>query len=93
MEPTTVQTVFVTTPCEVEILDELHMYLVDYTQMLEKKLKALKKEVKANPASKLELKGQMSKLRKMRQRGYDVLDDLEYEFHTNGNEEPYDESE
>lgn len=82
MEPSISQNIFVPNPYETDILDELHLYLIDYIRVLEKKLKALKKEVKEHPDSKVELKPQMSSLRRMRQRAYDVLDDLEYKFHT-----------
>jgi len=82
MEPTHIQNIFITTPYEMDTLDELHLYLIDYVRLLEKRLKTLKKEVKENPNTKSELKGQMSRLRKMRQRAYDVLDDLEYKFNT-----------
>lgn len=82
MESITIQNIFLTNTQEMETLDELHLFLIDYVHILEKRLKSLKKEVKDNPNTKVELKGQMSKLRKMRQRAYDVLDDLEYKFNT-----------
>jgi hypothetical protein len=82
MESITIQNIFLTNTQEMETLDELHLFLIDYVHILEKRLKSLKKEVKDNPNTKVELKSQMSKLRKMRQRAYDVLDDLEYKFNT-----------
>ena len=59
METTMMQNIFVTNGREMETLDELHLYLLDYVHILEKRLKALKKEVKENPTTKTELKGQM----------------------------------
>ncbi len=93
MEPTSVQNVFVPSKKDLDTIDELHLYLIDYVRMIEKKLRVLKDEVKTNPETKTELKPQMSSLRKMRSRAYDVLDDLEFKFNSQVGDESYESSE
>lgn len=93
MDPTAVQNIFILNQKGAEVIDDLHLYLIDYVRILEKKLRVLKDEVKKNPDAKKELKPQMSSLRKMRDNAYDVLDDLEFKFNSNVNEESVGESE
>lgn len=93
MDSITLQPIFIPNRKEKDVVEEVHLYLIDYIHILEKKLRSLKREVKENPDAKVELKGQMSSLRKMRRRAEDVLDDLESNFHTNVTEEAYEDSE
>jgi hypothetical protein len=93
MDPPTIQNVFVPTKKDLDVIDDLHLYLIDYVRMIEKKLRVLKDEVKRNSDTKTELKPQMSLLRKMRNRAYDVLDDLEFKFNSQVDDESFESSE